>query len=80
MTIVWRTDPKYEVFFNGVAESVTQSGDYSSSTATYEPRMRMRLGVQYITKVNNVKTKSMVMDNLMFYDRPLTQSDIDKII
>ena len=80
VTIVWCTDPKYEVFFNGVAKSVTQSSDYSSSSTTYAPRMRMRLGVQYITKVNDVKIKSMVIDNMTFYNKPLTQSDIDQMV
>ena len=79
-TIIWHTDPKYEVFLNGVAQSGSQSSDYSSSSIIHAPRMRMKLGVEYITRVTALKVKSMVIDNLIFYNKPLTQSDIDQII
>ena len=80
VTIIWHTDPKYEVFFNGVAQSVSQSSDYFSSSIIQALQMRMKLGVEYITRVTALKVKSMVIDNLIFYNKPLTQSDIDQII
>ena len=80
VAIVWHTDPKFEIFFNGELKTVNQNADYTSSHTTFEARMRMKLGVEYITRNTAVKTRDMIIDNLLFFDRPLTETDLNFIV
>ncbi len=80
IVVVWKIDPKYEVFLNGIAKTVSQGTAYASSSGTQAARMRMYIGRQYITYNNNVKTRKMTFDELILYDRPLTESEITAVI
>ena len=80
VAIIWYKDPRFEIFFNGRLKTVTQDINYASSSITNEAQMRMKLGVEYITRNTDVKTRNMIIDNLIFCDRPLTQADIDIIV
>ena len=74
VAIVWYTDPKFVLFFN-------QGSNYGSlSKVTFELRMRMKLGVEYITRNTAGEAKNMIFDNLMIFDRPLSQREIDLIV
>ena len=79
VAVVSHSDPRFEIYFNGMKQIVTQGTQYStsgSSSVTLEPKMRMKLGAQYVTFSNTIKTKNMILDNLMLFDKPLTQADI----
>ena len=68
------------MFFNALSKTVNQGSDYGSSRATLEPRMRMKLGVEYITRNTAGDAKNMIFDNLILFDRPLSQREIDLIV
>ena len=79
VAVVWQNDPRFEIYFNVIEQIVTQGTQYTtsgSSHVTLESRMRMKLGAQYVTFSNTIKTKNMILDNLMLFDKPLTQADI----
>ena len=81
VTTVWHTDPKFEVFLDGDSKPMSQPDNYGSSLPMVsEAQMRMKLGLLFLTHGSGVKTRSMIIDNLMLFDRPLTQSDISLII
>ncbi len=76
ITVVWKTDPKYEIYLDGVANTVSQGGVYTSSSGTWAARMRMFVGRQYVTYNNNVKTRKMVFDELILFDSPLEATEL----
>ena len=81
VAVVWHIDPRFEIYFNGIEQIVTQETQYKtsgSSPVTIEPRMRMKIGVMYVTFNTTQKTKSMIFDNLRLFNKPLSQVDIVK--
>ncbi len=77
ISVVWKTDPKFDVFLDGMSLSVSQGTAYSSSNhQTYEPRMRMFLGREYITRNTAVPTRNMTIDELKVFDRPLEEQEV----
>ena len=77
ITVVWMTEPRYVVYYNGVMKA-DLPGDYGSSSSVSPARLRMKIGSQYIQ--HGGSSASMVMDSLMVHDRPLSQSEIDQIV
>ncbi len=82
VAIVWHIDPKFEVYFNGVAQTVLGVNDYYTAIEKhFESPLRMVLGRMYLTyrnKLHDPPTKDMVLDEFKTFDRPLTHTEIEK--
>ncbi len=81
VAIVWHIDPKFEVYFNGRAQTVLGAKDYDTvGSKIHESPLRMILGRMYLTyrnKLHDPPTKDMVLDEFKTFDRPLTQTEIE---
>ncbi len=76
VAIVWKKEPRIEVYYDGVSQTVTQPAILDDGETTSAAPMRMILGREHVTWDNNMKTKHMIIDELMFFDRPLTENDV----
>ena len=81
ITVVWNTpNPRFEVYYNGIPKTFSQGTHYGGSHATQAATapLKMFLGRDYVRV--NTPPKNMIFDELVVYDRPLTQGDVQQIL
>lgn len=77
VTVVWKIDPKFDIYVDGEPKTVSQGSDYGTSPQeTFGAQMRMALGRPYVSYTNAVKTIKMIFDELIMFDRPLESHDL----
>ena len=82
ITIVWNTpNPRFDVYYNGILKTFSQGTQYTSSSTTRAATvpLRMFLGRQYVKLNTNNPAKNMILDELVVYDRPFSQSEVKQI-
>ncbi len=73
--VVWKTDPKLEIYLDGEAKMVSQGVNYADHTKTVAAPMRMFLGREFVTHTASL-TNKMIFDELILFDRPLDADDL----
>ena len=73
--VVWKTDPKLEIYLDGEAKMVSQGVNYADHTKTVAAPMRMFLGREFVTHTASL-TNKMIFDELILLDRPLGADDL----
>ncbi len=73
IVVVWKIDPKLEIYLDREVKTVSQGSNYQGQT--YPAPMRMFLGREYVTHTATL-TKKIIFDELILFDRPLDADDL----